>query len=270
MWEKELITIDNLNVIAFLLSIIVLLYAAYTDLKTREVPDQVWIIYFPLVSILLIFRILLNPELLIVSLMSIIIIFCISLSMLYVGLFGGADFKAFVCLSIALPVNPLPLLSLLPSVNPIFPVSIFYNAYFFSVSMIIYSVFKNLNWKIKGKELFNNFPKTSFFMKIMALISGYKTEFKNLEKKVYLYPIEEFSSDNGESYRRLRLFTNAEVDRDKLIDILKTHFKEIERQDVWVSPATPLIFFILLALISNVIIGDIFLWLMFQIFPILF
>ncbi|MFC1507051.1 A24 family peptidase C-terminal domain-containing protein [Thermoproteota archaeon] len=265
-----MITIDNLNVLAFLLSIIVLLYAAYTDLKAREVPDKVWIIYFPLASILLIFRILLNPEFLIVSLVSIIIIFSISFSMLYVGLFGGADFKAFICLSIALPVNPLPLLSLLPSVNPIFPVSIFYNAYFFSVSMIIYSGFKNLNWKIKGKELFNNFPKTSFFMKIMALISGYKTEFKNLERKVYLYPIEKFSSDNGESYRRLRLFTNAEVDRDKLIDILKTHFKEIEKEDVWVSPATPLIFFILLALISNVIIGDIFLWLMFQIFPILF
>lgn len=190
--------------------------------------------------------------------------------MFYVGLFGGADFKAFVCLSVALPVNPLPLLSLLPSVNPIFSLSVFYNAYFFSISMIIYSVFKNLNWKIKGRELFNNFPKTSFFMKIMALISGYKTEFKNLEKKVYLYPIEEFSSDNGKSYRRLRLFTNAEVDRDKLIDILRMHLNEIERQDVWVSLATPLIFFILLALISNVIIGDIFLWLMFQIFPILF
>lgn len=266
-----MITIDNLNVIAFLLSIIVLLYAAYTDLKIREVPDQVWIIYFPLASILLIFRILLNPEFLIVTLLSIIIIFCISLSMLYVGLFGGADFKAFICLSIALPVNPLPLVSLLPSVNPIFPLSIFYNAYFFSISMIIYSVFKNLNWKIfKGKELFNNFPKTSFSMKIMALISGYKTEFKNLEKKVYLYPIEEFSSDSGKLYRRLRLFTNAEVDRDKLIDILRMHLNEIERQDVWVSLATPLIFFILLALISNVIIGDIFLWLMFQIFPILF
>lgn len=265
-----MITIDNLNLIAFLLSLIILLYAAYTDLKIREVPNQVWIIYFPFASILLIFRILLNPELLIVTLVSIIIIFCISLSMFYVGLFGGADFKAFVCLSVALPVNPLPLLSLLPSVNPIFSLSVFYNAYFFSISMIIYSVFKNLNWKIKGRELFNNFPKTSFFMKIMALISGYKTEFKNLEKKVYLYPIEEFSSDNGKSYRRLRLFTNAEVDRDKLIDILRMHLNEIERQDVWVSLATPLIFFILLALISNVIIGDIFLWLMFQIFPILF
>lgn len=266
-----MITIDNLNLIAFLLSLIILLYAAYTDLKTREVPDQVWIIYFPLALILLIFRILLDPRLLAISLISIVIIFVISFSMVYVGLFGGADFKAFMCLSIALPMNPLPSLSLLPSINPIFPVSIFYNAYFFSVSMIIYSVFKNLNWKIfKGKELFNNFPKTSFFMKIMALISGYKIEFKNLEKKVYLYPIEEFSSDNGKSYRRLRLFTNAEVDRDKLIDILRTHLKEIERQDVWVSLATPLIFFILLALISNVIIGDIFLWLMFQIFPILF
>ncbi|WP_455282296.1 A24 family peptidase C-terminal domain-containing protein [[Eubacterium] cellulosolvens] len=253
-----------------MLSLIILLYAAYTDLKIREVPNQVWIIYFPSASILLILRILLNPELLIVTLVSIIIIFCISLSMLYVGLFGGADFKAFVCLSVALPVNPLPLLSLLPSVNPIFPLSIFYNAYFFSISMIIYSVFKNLNWKIKGRKLFNDFPKTSFFMKIMALISGYKTEFKNLEKKVYLYPIEEFSSDNGKSYRRLRLFTNAEVDRDKLIDILRMHLNEIEKQDVWVSLATPLIFFILLALISNVIIGDIFLWLMFQIFPILF
>lgn len=266
-----MITIDNLNFIVFLLSLIILLYAAYTDLKTREVPDQVWIIYFPLALILLIFRILLDPRLLAISLISIVVIFFISFSMLYVGLFGGADFKAFICLSIALPMNPLPSLSLLPSINPIFPLSIFYNAYFFSISMIIYSILMNVNWKIaKGKELFNNLAKTSFAMKIMTLISGYKTEFGNLEKKVYLYPIEEFSSDNDKSYSRLRLFTNAEVDRDKLIDVLRTNLKEIERQDVWVSLATPLIFFILLALISNVIIGDIFLWLMFQIFPILF
>jgi prepilin signal peptidase PulO-like enzyme (type II secretory pathway) len=266
-----LITIDNLNLITFLLSLIILLYAAYTDLKTREVPDQVWIIYFPLALILLIFRILLDPTLLIISLMSIVIISCISLSMLYVGLFGGADFKAFICLSIALPVNPLPLPSLLPSVNnPIFSLSIFYNAYFFSVSMIIYSLLKNLNWKIKGKELFSNFPKTSFIMKIMTLISGYKTEFKNLEKKVYLYPIEEISSDDEKSYRRLHLFTNAEVDRDKLINNLRTHLQDLEREEVWVSLATPLILFILLAVISNVIIGDIFLWLMFQVFSILF
>ena len=185
-----MITIDNLNFIAFLLSFIILLYAAYTDLKTREVPDQVWIIYFPLALILLIFRILLNPKLLSISLISIVIIFLISFSMLYVGLFGGADFKAFICLSIALPMNPLPSLSLLPSINPIFPLSIFYNAYFFSISMIIYSILMNVNWKIgKGKELFNNLARTSFAMKIMTLISGHKTEFENLEKKVYLYHI---------------------------------------------------------------------------------
>ena len=260
-----MITIDNLNLVAFLLSLIILLYAAYSDLKTREVPDQVWIIYFPLALLLLIFRILLDPNLLIISLMSIIIIFCISLSMLYIGLFGGADFKAFVCLSVALPVNPLPLVSLLPSINPIFSLSIFYNAYFFSVSMVIYSLLKNINWKIKGNELFNNFPETSFIMKMMTLISGYKTEFKNLENKVYLYPIEEMSGDN----RKLHLFTNAEVDRDKLIDNLKMHLQDLEREEIWVSFATPLIFFIFLALISNVIIGDIFLWLMFQLFSIL-
>lgn len=264
-----MITIDNLNLIAFLISIIILIYAAYADLKTREVTDKVWIIYFPIASILLIFRILLNPEFLVVALVSIIIILCLSFSMLYVGLFGGADFKAFVCLGIALPTNPLPSLSLLQSINPIFPLSIFYNAYFFSVSMIIYSVFRNVNWKIKGKELFNNLSKTSFFMKIMALISGYKTKFENLQKKVYLYPIEELISDNGEFHKRLRLFINAEVDRDKLINTLKTNITEIDKTEVWVSPATPLIFFILLALISNVIIGDIFFWFFFKCFQFL-
>ena len=137
--------------------------------------------------------------------------------------------------------------------------------------MIVYSILMNVNWKIvKGKELFNNFTKTSFTMKITALISGYKTTFENLEKKVYLYPIEEFSSDRVESHRRLRLFTNAEADREKLIDILRTNLKEPDKAEVWVSPATPLIFFILLALIFNVIVGDIFLFIVFQIFSVIF
>lgn len=261
-----MITVEDLNLLGFLLSITLLGYSAYSDLKTREVSNWVWVIYLPLACIILGFKLFLNPQLLTVSLISVAVTAGLSFLVFYVGLFGGADFKAFICLSIALPTSPFPIESTLGSINPLLPVAVFYNAYLLSLSTVFYAVIKNLDWKYrKGKELFNELEETPLSKRMMVLLTGYKTSFETLREKVYLYPMEEISKDSVGSHRRLKLFTDAETDREELVKNLEESLKDSEKVEVWATPGIPLLLFAWIALILNAFVGDILLWIVFQI-----
>ena len=260
-----MISLEVLSLVGFLLSATLLGYSAYSDLKTREVANLVWAIYLPSASAILGLKLYLYPQLLTMSLTSIVVMTGLSLLMFYLGLFGGADLKAFVCLSVALPMYPLHLESMLPSMNPIFALTVFYNAYFFSIITVIYAIVKNVDWKYRQRrKLFEGLEETSFFRRVMALLTGYKTNFETLKEKVYLYPMEEVSSHNGGSCRRLKLFTHAETDRDKLVKNLGESLKAYDRDAVWVTPGIPLLVFVWVALITNAFLGDVLMWTVFQ------
>jgi len=254
---------EILDVTAFLISMALLSYSAYSDLKTREVSDWVWIVFLPAASVLLGLRLFLNSDLLTISVISILATSTLSFIMLRLGMFGGADAKAFICLSVALPNHPLPSIPPLTFVNPIFPLVVLYNAYLFSLSVAIYCLIKNFGYRYRrGKKLFKGFGSLSPLKRLMALVTGYKVRFEDLRGKVYLYPMEEVTADSES--RRLKLFIDAEADRDMLIKMLGTSTGDEE--EVWVSPGIPLLFFAWAALISSTLVGDILFWMVFQVF----
>ena len=255
-------TFDALNLAAFLLSIILLGYSAYSDMRTREVSNLVWAAYLPLALVILSVKLILDPRLLTLSIISIVTTACLSFLMFYLGLFGGADLKAFICLSIALPTYPFS--PKLTSINPIFPLTILYTAYFLSLSVVFYVLIKNLNWRRKNREFFKDFGETPSSKKVMVLLTGYKTSFAKLQEKVYLYPMEEISKDNSALHRRLKLFVGAEANRDQLVRNLGEHLSENEKEEVWVTPGIPLLLFALIALILNAFAGDVLMWTVFK------
>ncbi len=267
-----MISFENLNLLAFITSLIFIGYSAYSDFRIREVPDKVWILYLPIAAIIFCIRIFMEPKLLPIFLVSIIATVIISFLTFYLGLFGGADFKAFVCLSIALPAPPFQFKLLLVSINPLFPVTIFYNAYLFSILMVFYALIRNLNWKIRnGRELFQGYREESISKKVLALLTGYKTGFKALKEKIYLYPMEEASkSEEGSHQRRLKLFIDAEADRNELIENLGKILRGDEKEEVWVTPGIPLLVFALAALIFSALIGDLMFWIISQLMFIIF
>ena len=267
---RELVSLESLNLAAFLTSLVFLGLSAHSDLKTREVSNWVWAVYLPAAIVMLGLRLLVAPALLIVSLVSILSILCIAYLMFRFGLFGGADLKALACLGIALPTTPMT--QLIPSTtpNPLFPLAVLYNAYFFSISVILYSFVRNVYWKSrKGRMLFTDYVKTSLGEKVVALLSGYRTDFGTLKRKVHLYPMEEIRTANGVTYRRLKFFTNAEADRNQLVDSLEPFLSDSQKEAVWVSPGIPLLFFILISLISTGLIGDALLWIIIHVMRIL-
>ena len=266
-----MLTFEALSLVAFALSITLLGYSAYSDIKTREVSNRVWLIYLPTASIILCLRLFLNPQLLVTSLASIGVMASLSFLMFYVGLFGGADCKAFICLSIALPTHPFQFQSLLGSINPIFPLTVLYTTYFLSLSTILYIVTKNLDWKYRRhNDFFKDLEEPSLSKRAIALLTGYKTNFETLREKVYLYPMEEISRDDAGLHRRLRIFTSAEADKNELVRNLGEYLTGTDREHVWVTPGVPLLLFASTALILNAFVGDVLLWITFRVASIIF
>ena len=182
----------------------------------------------------------------ILSITSIAVTACLSLVMFYIGIFGGADAKAFVCISVVLPTNPFPFKSPFLSLNPIFPVMVIYTAYFLSASTILYVLTKNIAWKyLKGKQLFENIEELSPLKKLLAVLTGYKTDLETLRKKVYLYPMEEVTTLDGMVHRSLKLFVSAETDRDHAVKSLENSVGPYQIRDVWVTPGMPLLLFVI-------------------------
>lgn len=244
-----------------ILSLCFLFYASWSDWKKREVTNWVWVFFAPPTFVLtLIQYILFAPFLLGFYVFSFIFTSALAIILFYVGAFGGADAKALICLSLALPSYPIYLFkSQLIFYSPLFPLTIFSNAVLLATLSIFYSLLRNSLWKLKtGRKLFEGFERELKWRKILAFISGYKVDLAKLEKSEYLYPLEDFSEkEDGERERKLLTMPKDEK-RDEIVGRVKKAFKEGKLQgEVWATPGLPLLVFITAGLIVALIYGDI-------------
>ncbi|MEJ2126617.1 MAG: A24 family peptidase C-terminal domain-containing protein [Candidatus Bathyarchaeota archaeon] len=115
------------------LCLVFLVYASWSDYKSREVSNKVWLIFGPLALLLTGTQILFfasQPfQLVTFYVLSFAITSGLAITIFYVGGFGGADAKALMCIALALPVYPSNLLShYVGFVSPLFPITIFSNS----------------------------------------------------------------------------------------------------------------------------------------------
>lgn len=239
-----------------------LIYASWSDLKTREVSNRVWAVFAPIVLALtsLQFFMFFDPQLLHTYVLSFALTSVISVALFYVGAFGGADAKALICLSLALPSYPTHLLQPpLGFVYPLFPITVFCNAVLLAASSAFYALIRNCLWKHKtGRKLFEGFEKESISRKILALLCGYKVDITKLEKIDHLYPLEDiYTAETGENERKLLVFPKDE-DRKQIVDRVLNAKREGKLQDdVWITPGLPMLVFITAGLIVALLFGDI-------------
>jgi preflagellin peptidase FlaK len=238
-----------------------LIYASWSDYKTREVSNKVWAILGPTALALTALQFLVystDPlQNIITYVMSFAITSGLALGVFYVGGFGGADAKAFMCIALALPVYPGHLFPQPTGfVSPLFPITIFTNSVLLGALSVFYTLFRNLLWATKNrKNLFEGFKTESVGHKILALISGYKVKMAKLENG-HMFPLEDIEvADNGEKKRKLLAFPKYE-EREDIITRIKENMKE-KTDDVWVTPGLPLLIFITIGLIIALVYGDI-------------
>lgn len=245
-------------------SLAFLLYASWSDLKTREVSNMVWAFFAPVGLALTLVQLVFFEANLNESLywfgVSVGITSVLAVALFYAGAYGGADAKALICLSLALPFYPSKFIQL--AIVPfIFPLSVFSNAVILAALSVLYVLFRNLLWRQRaGRKLFEGLENESAGRKLLALLSGYKIPFDKLEKSEFLYPLEDAQvSETGEKKRKLLVFPKDEQ-RESIIERIVTARKEGASIDwVWTTPGLPMLVFITAGLITALILGD-FVW----------
>jgi len=255
-----------------IISLIFLVYASWSDFKTREVSNNVWVVFAPIAFVLTFAQFLFFPpsprlflgtngdELLAMINygISIAISSIFAITIFYVGAFGGADAKALICLALALPLPPDPIKPLSDFVSPIFPITIFSNSVIVAALSVFYALFRNLLWKQRTRQqLFEGYERESLGRKALALLCGYKVSVADLEKS-FLYPLEDVqTTQEGEMKRRLLLFPRDEAQEEIVERIVKAEKEGKIRNTVWATPGLPMLIFITIGLILAFTLGDI-------------
>ena len=247
-----------------------LIYASWSDYKTREVSNRVWEIYAPIALALSLADLLLyDPSKLLLFGISTSLIVGMAFLLFYSGGFGGADSKALMCIAVALPFSPvilsLPIVnnSLSPIAQYIFPLTVFSNAILFAAASGIYMIIRNLVWhKKSGKKMFkDSLALESLLKKTLVIVTGYKMPINKLKEKWHVFPMEDFKDGENGLERKLVVVPHDEG-RDEIVERLSNAAKAGEIDNyVWATPGLPLLIFITLGLFVALVFGDV-IWLL--------
>lgn len=236
-------------------------YASVSDWRKREVPDKVWLGLGGIGGALTAYDIYsfaqplgltqsIVSQLVIPSVISIVLTSVIAYAIFQSGLFGGADAKAFMAVSLMMPLIPfdlttsIPLLSVSTITNPFFPLTVFNNSVLLSALMGLYILGRNVYWKfIQGKLLFEDLPDLPLRKRILAVLTGYKVPSSSADKLHFYRVLTQ--SFHGHMQLRLR------SDEEKVSPELASTVKEI-----WITPLLPMMIFILLGFTTALVFGD--------------
>ena len=235
----------DFDFIRILLAVGMLSTASFLDIRRREVSDLLWVVFgiLALVVYVLEFANGITFDLLTTA-VPISIAVAISFGVYKSGLFGGADALGLVVLAATIPTFDGRLVDqILPSHNvflmhSIAPLIVLSNAVILSLSQIGFNIVRNAKyvWKNPG-GLFEGLEHESLSRKIIAIAIGYRTS----SRPRYAFPIEQ------------------EVDGRRRFSFSPESAETAEyelRRNVWVTPGTPFLLFMLAGFIVMLVIGD--------------
>ena len=250
------------------ISLAILLYASWSDYKTREVSNRVWAIYAPIALGLSMVELLLyDTSRLPLFGLSFGVTAVIALLLFYTGSFGGADSKALMCIALALPFSvgtlfgPLSPLGESPLAQNIFPMTIFSNGVLFAAATGVYMFFYNVVWHARNRKKFfeGTLAKESMGKKILVVITGHRVSLQKVKATWHVYPMEDVEEENGEASpkRNLLVFPKDEG-RDEIVSRLSKAADEGKiDKNVWATPGLPMLIFVTAGLVAALLVGDV-------------
>ena len=260
---SEIQVLSILDFLSILTCISFLTYSSWSDFRTREVSNRVWLIFFPIALSLTFIRVALCQDLFQISILSVFLGLIASAILLYSGFFGGADVKALICLTVSNPTPPATVEPIAGFLHPFFPIALFCNSCLIALSSAAYMALRNLLRMLKGSgSLFSGFEEEPVWRKMLAFMSGYKIDILELKKKKHLFPMEQVFGRNGKMMRRFRFFVDVEENQEEIFKELEGHVKKrLVPREVWISPGLPMLMFFTLGYVLTVTVGDITFWL---------
>lgn len=195
-----------------------LLSTSYLDLRKREVPDKVWMIFGGVGLILQIYEISTRQSNILILGISILLATVIGMGLYFFGFYGGADGKALIALGILVP-------SFMPKVGlySIAPLIVLTNGVLLSILLPIGILLYNLSRLIRGQTIFEGF-REPWYRKTLACFLGYKQMGK---ARNFQFSMER-SDDSGD---------NKKFQFSMMQDDFETN------GNTWVTPGIPLLVF---------------------------
>lgn len=243
--------------------------ASIYDLKSREVPNTVWIISAPIGLALSITSLVLNglSSLLdaLTWIATLTIVSGLSLALFYLGLWGGADAKALICLAVSMPTR-LNIETVKPMLEqrlqntfslPILISTLNNSVLAAALSTVVIALRNFIDFARSDGKIFEGLEGERFIKKTLAFMTGYRVDAEKLRSKRHHYIImEEFSVESDGSFkRRLKGLQLLGAKND-----VESKIPEEICGKIWVTPALPFLIFMEAGLIMTVFLGDIIFW----------
>ena len=253
-----------------ILSLVFLIYASWSDYKTREVSNKVWAIYAPMALLLTLTELLFFEHDLFSKLalfgLSFGITAAFAIILFYSGGFGGADSKALMCIALALPFSteslfkPIFASGISPLSQNLFPLAIFSNSVLFAAASGLYMILRNIVQRVKtGEKLFEGtLANESIGKKLLVMITGYKVPIAKLKEKWHIYPMEDVETNGKSQLKRKLVIVPRDEGRNEIIQHLSSAIDTRKISDnLWATPGLPMLIFVTIGLIVALLVGDI-------------
>lgn len=229
-----------------------LLYSCFSDINTRRVSNKLWVVMLALGSVFVLYDIW-NYGLpyLVWIFISTGLTFAFVYILFQLGVFGGADAKSLIVLSIIFPVYPIftifgyvfPLNAPLPFLKDFFAFGIFENAVLLTIVVPL------------GLALYN-LSKMGFHIdKPLYAFIGYKTKISELSQKRHIKLIEGFEIENN----KIKFYFKrggVELDEEVINELKNASEKGLIKDYVWVTPGLPFMIPITLGFFVAAFYGD--------------
>lgn len=206
----------------FAVAAVMLLFTSYLDLKKREVPDKVWLIFGSVGVLLQIYEVATGETVLVQLLIGLGLGSLVGMGLFFFGFYGGADGKALVVLGMLVP-------RFVPKVGiyTVAPLMILTNGVLVSVFLPIALLLYNMILVLKKEPIFEGFDEP-LHRKILASILGYRQTGKPRE---FQFSMEKDTSGEKPPSK------SKKFDFSLMRDDFET------KSGTWVTPGIPLLVF---------------------------
>jgi len=228
----------------------ILIYACYSDLKTRTVTNKLWILLLAVGLPLALYNWYRSGVPFLISLgYSVGFTFLLAYLFFHLNLFGGADAKALIGIALLIPTNPL-FAAPIPDPFP-FAITTLFNGAIISV-LVFPLMFLYNAVQLRPSELRAHLG--------LAFV-GYKRSIDTLasarctfQRLLHSYGLEE--ETGGETVRRALVFGGLEIDDDVIEELKRYHEQGKIGDAVWITPGLPYMLFITAGFFFALIAGN--------------
>ena len=232
--------------VCVIVCMLILAYACYQDIKERSVTNLLWLIMIAVGIPCALYTISLQSMLFLFPFIySVSFTFVLAYLFFKLHLFGGADAKSLMGISVLIPQHT----ALFSTIFDPFPfaVTTLINAALISSAVPLFLFLYNLLHRSSETER-KNF--VTFFI-------GYKLPIAGLEKKRHLRLVHDYYEAEGGEITRDYIFGGIVIDKE-VIETLKRYYEQgkIERV-VWVTPELPFMLFITAGFALSLLYGNV-------------